>query len=358
MTRFFSEIARLAASDGPFALATVVEAQGSTPQPAGAKAIFLPDGTVLGTLGGGCLEAEIRRRALNVLTTGESVTFAAALDSDFGWDDGLICGGTATAFIEASPRSVVWPVLANTLGGDAWLVTVVEASDPSRRGARGVWMDGAWRAADRGIAGFVTHDPSAHATARLVTMPDGDRVAIEPLPRPPRLLICGAGHVGQATARLAAGAGFDVVVVDDRPDWANAARFPDAQVVVDDPAAFAAGQPLDERTYVVIVTRGHRNDAHVLRAVLGRSAAYIGMIGSRRKVRVLVDGFLDEGLASPEALARVRSPIGLDLGAVSVEEIAVSIVAELIAVRRGRGTGAPLSETARAVGAVAAGGTP
>src|SRR5262249_25678718 len=129
--------------------------------------------------------------------------------------------------------------------------------------------------------------------------------------------------------------GFEVVVVDDRPSFANRERLPDAdQVLVEEIVGAVRRWPKTPETYVVIVTRGHRNDAVVLREVIGTPVAYIGMIGSRRKVLTIYDEFLAEGLATPEQLARVHAPIGLDIGAVSVDEIAMSIAAELVMIRR------------------------
>src|SRR5439155_11900485 len=155
------------------------------------------------------------------------------------------------------------------------------------------------------------------------------------LPRPV-LLIMGAGHIGAALTHYASRIGFEVVVVDDRASFANRERLPDAdQVIVDSVVEVARRWLKTPETYVVLVTRGHRNDAVALREVIGSPCAYIGMIGSRRKVLTIYEEFLAEGIATPEQLARVHAPIGLDIGALTVDEIAVSIAAELIAVRRG-----------------------
>jgi hypothetical protein len=151
------------------------------------------------------------------------------------------------------------------------------------------------------------------------------------------LLIMGAGHIGAALTHYASRIGFEVVVVDDRASFANRERLPDAdQVLVDSVVDVARRWPKTPETYIVLVTRGHRNDAVALREVLGSPCAYIGMIGSRRKVLTIYEEFLAEGIATPEQLAQVHAPIGLDVGALTVDEIAVSIAAELIAVRRQR----------------------
>jgi xanthine dehydrogenase accessory factor len=162
-------------------------------------------------------------------------------------------------------------------------------------------------------------------------------VFIEPIEAAPSVYIFGAGHVGFYLARMAHEAGFGVHVIDDRAAFANTERFPfAAEVVVDDIPAWLAKTTLPSAAYAVIVTRGHRNDLDALRALAPRELRYIGLIGSRAKVARLYDAVSAEGSVAPGHLARINAPIGLDLGAVTPQEIAVSITAELIAVRRGK----------------------
>ncbi|MEI6083646.1 MAG: XdhC family protein [Verrucomicrobiota bacterium] len=304
------------------ALAVLIESKGSTPQKAGAKALFFPDGRVVGTLGGGCLEAEARTKALRALDTGELQTFRAVLDDDFGWDDGLICGGSVRIFIQPNPP----PIPAVPPRQRAVLITdlrdgsrsVVGAASPPRPAQEDLGGDAAptesWTYSQPHTLGDLFHEPM--------------------LPNP-TLIICGAGHLGEAVAKLAAWSGFTVTVLDDRPDYAKRQRFPDAhEIIVDDPSTAIRRLPVDADTYIALVTRGHRHDALVLREVIHSSAAYIGMIGSKRKLRTVMEGFLAEGVATAEDFRRVHSPMGVPIGSTSVEEIAVSIVAELIAVRR------------------------
>ncbi|MBE3071864.1 MAG: XdhC family protein [Acidobacteria bacterium] len=161
-------------------------------------------------------------------------------------------------------------------------------------------------------------------------------VFIEPLEPAPHLYIIGAGHVGQDVARIAHLAGFQVHVLDDREAFANAERFPDAvELAVADIPGWLAGAALPARSYAVIVTRGHRYDREALRALAGRDLTYVGLIGSRAKVRKLFEALAADGVPA-EILERVHAPVGLDLGAVTPAEIAVSIVAELVAARSGR----------------------
>ena len=166
-------------------------------------------------------------------------------------------------------------------------------------------------------------------------------VFIEALDPPPTLYIVGAGHVGHQLGRLALSVGFRVHVLDDREKFANPQRFPDAHVHVDDIGDWLRGRDLPPSAYVVIVTRGHRHDFDALKAIAGRDLRYVGVIGSRAKIARLVELLVHDGV-SPDWLRSIHAPIGLDIGAVTPEEIAIAILAELVAVRRGRtaGTGA------------------
>lgn len=162
-------------------------------------------------------------------------------------------------------------------------------------------------------------------------------VFIEPIEAAPAVYIFGAGHVGFYLAQMAQEAGFGVHVIDDRAAFANADRFPTAaSVVVDDIPQWLARTPMPPSAYAVIVTRGHRNDLDVLREIAPRDLRYVGLIGSRAKVARLYEAVMAEGVVAPEQLERIHAPIGLDIGAVTPQEIAVSITAELIAVRRGK----------------------
>ena len=169
------------------------------------------------------------------------------------------------------------------------------------------------------------------------------QVMLEVVEARPVLLVVGAGHVGQAVARLGGFAGFSVVVLDDRPEFASRERLPEAdRVLCGDIVESLRAFPIDAGTYVVVVSRGHRQDELALREVVTSEAAYVGMIGSRRRAGAVLQHLLDEGF-SQEALKRVRTPIGLNIGAETPEEIAVSIIAEIIQARRG-GTGRAMAE--------------
>ena len=296
MGELFSTLIDEVGAGGRVALCVVVATRGSTPQERGAKMLVTRDGRTVGTLGGGCVEAEVRRLALELIANGESKLLNFSLDHDYGWDDGLICGGVMDI-----------------------LVHVVDGSEQAGR-----FGDNA-----RAIA--------ANRTARLeLPIPGGQASYVEEIGPPPVLVIAGAGHVGQALAAVAAGMGFVVDVIDDRADMASRARFPAARTLIVASIHDAlSNYPVDANTYVVIVTRGHRHDGVVLSAVLDKPARYVGLIGSKSKIKQIFDS-LHQGGVSKEKLLAVHAPIGLDIGAVAVPEIAISIAAELVAVRHGR----------------------
>lgn len=348
MDPLFRDILRLAREGTPFALGTVAHTSGSTPQKAGAKAVFLPDGTILGTLGGGCMEAEARQRGLRLVRDGEPELMVLHLDDDFGWDDGLICGGTANIFLQPmrEPQREVFEaaVRMDDERGRGVFALVIEAENNRSLGRVCLFRQGegiigdvggealaaAIEETSRGLLLEGSEDPQ-----RIGLKEAGATVYFEPMIPAPRLFIAGAGHIGAALCRYAAQVGFDVAVVDDRPSLCNAKRMPEASdCLVEDIVECARRWPMTPETYCVLVTRGHRHDAEVLREIIAKPLAYIGMIGSRRKILTVFKQFLADGLATREQLARVHAPIGLDVGSKSVEEIALCIAAELVLVRR------------------------
>jgi xanthine dehydrogenase accessory factor len=347
MTNLYREIVRLQEQGLPFALGTVVHTRGSTPQKIGARAVFLPNGELLGTLGGGCMEAEARRRGMKLTHGGEPELLELHLDDDFGWDDGLICGGTAIILLQ--PRTPEqFEVYAAALA----------VQDEHRRGVFALVMKG--DAEKLGRATLISAgsesvgnlgDPALQAAAeetarglllegreepRRILLKDlGTTVYFEPLLPKPVCFIAGAGHIGGALSHYAARCGFEVAIVDDRSSLCNAERLPDANhVLVGDIVETVRNWPMTPDTYLVIVTRGHRHDAVVLREVVKAPIAYLGMIGSKRKILTIYDELLAEGLATADELARIHAPIGLEIGALTVDEIALCIAAELVKVRR------------------------
>jgi xanthine dehydrogenase accessory factor len=350
----YQQLADLLERKERLAFAVLVETKGSTPQKCGAKAIFLPDGRILGTLGGGCLEAETQQKALRALETGESFSFRAVLDDDFGWDDGLICGGSVQTFVQPDPHSAkIWQaLLAEPSQRQRRVLATITTGDHA--GKRALFAGQQLIVADDLPADLLSQLSSKCVSVLSESEPEPSLFALhpslsvylEPILPQPVLVICGGGHIGCAVGKLAAWSGFDVVAIDDRISFANKERFPDAkQIIVDDPAKVMKNFPVDADTYLCIVTRGHRHDAVILKEVIHSPAAYIGMIGSKRKVRTVMEGFIEEGVATAEDFRRIRTPMGLAIHSLTVEEIAVSVLAELIAVRRGAQNFVPLSVT-------------
>jgi xanthine dehydrogenase accessory factor len=294
------------------------------------------------------MEVEARRVGLDCLRSRECALFELQLDDDFGWDDGLICGGRVNIFInprpEESAESYRAAIVATESRTASALCTVIKG-DASRLGTTFFFRNGNGKGEGPSQMAAVLAQAADSALdsgrAGTVELDSGEHLYVEPILPRPTLLIAGAGHVGGALAQIGSMCGFQVVIVDDRPSFANKERLPFAdRVEVTEIAPFIRDFPIDRETYVVIVTRGHRNDAQCLRECIHSNANYIGMIGSKRKICVIYEELLREGLATPEELRRVHSPLGLDIGAKEVGEIAVSIAAELIAIRRGVPTSA------------------
>jgi xanthine dehydrogenase accessory factor len=254
---------------------------------------------------------------------------------------------------ESGPPVVVATVVSGPAGGTAPGAKMLVRPDGSRLGS----LDGG--ALDEAVAAEAREAFRRHGTETVYLSPAGKRVArqdaepgavyrvmLEVHERPPRLLIIGGGHIGKALAVIGNLCGFSVEVVDDREEYANAQRFPEAgRLTAGRYDEVLADYPIDGNTYVVCVTRGHKHDETSLRAVAGSPAAYVGMIGSRRRVAAVLEHIVDGGVPR-EAAQRVRTPVGLDIGAETPEEIAVAIMAEIIKERRG-GTGAPMRQAGR-----------
>lgn len=333
-------------ADRPVAYCRLVETRGSTPQKAGALMLVFADGSQAGTLGGGCVEAEVKRRALAVLHAGTAEVATFQLDSDYGWDDGLICGGRMGVLIEPLQAGAV-PEYFRKL------------SELVERGAgftEAVVFDGAASGlVETASYLFDEHDaPVVALHAPIDDLPERVLTGLRPLatrPRPYaaqgvgyltmqprcRLVIVGGGHVGQAVGRLAADLEFDIWVVDDREEFASAERFPFAeQRLAGDIETVLPALEITPDTYCLIVTRGHNHDQRALYHLAQRGARYVGLIGSRRKIKLIFDDLLDEGISS-EALSGVYAPLGIDIGSQTVPEIAISICAELVSHRNRNG---------------------
>jgi xanthine dehydrogenase accessory factor len=346
MLELVSQLANLAQRHSPVVCCRLVETRGSTPQKAGAMMLVFPDGTQSGTLGGGCVEAEVKRRALRILAGGNAEIAQFQLDSDYGWDDGLICGGRMTVLVDpmTDPAAADYYRKLHELASSrrGFIEAVAFDADKSRAPATACYLfddTGSVSATLRGGANGLPPSIGQHVPD-LADRPRpsaANGLAFLPTLGRCRLLIVGGGHVGQALASLAADLDFDVWVVDDRAEYASAERFPTAQKRIVGPIGeILPTIDITSDTYCVIVTRGHNHDEEALHRLVDRGARYVGLIGSRRKIKLIFDDLLAEGVA-PETLQRVYAPLGIDIGSQTVAEIAVSIAAELVSHRNRAG---------------------
>jgi xanthine dehydrogenase accessory factor len=351
-------IGGLLAADTPFALATVVGTTGSTPRPLGTVMAVAQDGRVVGSLSGGCVEAAVYDAACTVLAGGGSTVETYGITDDDVFAVGLTCGGSLQVLIAQPDRCCLQHVLDKVvLDERVALVTVV--SGPAPVGAQLVIDDGD---AD-GSLGEPGLDYAAAADARGMLAagqtglrhygPHGERrvdavtVLVQSFTPPPRMLVFGATDFAGALARVGAFLGYRVVLCDARPVFATAARFPDAaEVVCAWPdvylAAEVAAGRVDERTVVAVLTHDPKFDVPLLVTALASPAAYVGAMGSRRTHANRLRELREAGVPDA-AVGRLRSPIGLEVGARTAEETAVAIAAELVQSRWG-GSGRPLRD--------------
>lgn len=334
----FEALAEAARSGEPVALGIISGVKGSSPQKIGAKALFYGDGHIKGTLGGGCLEAEIQQRAVQSLRTGAAATFDLLLDHDFGWDDGLICGGKVEGVILPNAQRAgarFWSGLAESKDSMAWGVKAdfSIAQCPAAAGQSGelsnslVILPGGTATMERGGGGAENGQISEIPTAAFET----GWLYQERVAPPCALWIAGAGHIAQAVAPLALQLDFQVTVFDDRPALANHQFFPPEVSLQAEIWENLLALPLpDAPSFALIVTRGHRHDALVLADWVHKPFLFLGMIGSKRKARTIFEHFTEEKIATAEELQRVACPVGIKIRSQSVQEIAVSIMAQFI----------------------------
>lgn len=322
--KIFKEICNALREGNEVVAATIVGTQGSTPAPSESRMCVIPreQGRTAGTIGGGCLDAEVIAYAGEAWNGVRARLVEIELNDESG-DTGLVCGGTVTVLIEAlepSQLPLYERIVAEGEEGRACRLTTTLTRE--------------------GFAAKQLHNLEGELIAarelpRGASAAEG-RVIRELIEPDPTVIVFGGGHLGKAVSQCAAIAGFRVTVIDDRKAYANKQRFPEASRVLCESFEESFKRiTISRGAYVVIVTRGHRSDELVLENVLRSAPAYIGMIGSKRKVRFTYDRLEQKGI-SRELLGRVHAPIGLPIGAKTPGEIAVSIVAELVAKRRNR----------------------
>jgi xanthine dehydrogenase accessory factor len=378
----FQEIISDLESGETVAMATIVKSKGSVPREVGAKMLVHRGGKISGTVGGGCGEAEVWRNALNVIDTKRPNIVQVDLTEEIAMESQGVCGGIFDVFVQPWHNAL--------LPGQPTMRDFASAINASLEGEQGVVLatiieaGGAWRpcigqqmlvhengetlgtlmlpdapegltlqlieSAQKAISTGKPHIKNVGATLVVARSAEAANawaeIFIEPFVPNPVLLIAGAGHIAAPLASLAHLMNFSVSVTDDRASFASRERFTTAkQLLVGDIESILQNYPITSRTHIVLVTRAHAHDVQGLRAIIDSPAAYIGMIGSQRRVWAVFKLLHEEGVPA-EKLARVRAPIGLDLGGSTPEEIALCIMAEIIMLRHG-GTGIAMSEALR-----------
>jgi xanthine dehydrogenase accessory factor len=360
MEDIYVEIVRALGRKEKLVLATIITRVGSAPRGIGAKYLIKEDGTSMGSVGGGCVEAEVWQGAREVMKKEEGGVLHFNLTAEELAKGGLICGGNIDIFLEPLKEeflAIYLEVLKiKQKGGTAILATLISVDDafPKGKGSKallktsggkiGALFDGEilekrllregealWREKKPKVVIF-SSEPWAHLGDRL-ELGKKMEVLLEPIFSEPTVYVFGGGHISQQLVPLAKRVQFRVVVIDDREIFANRERFPEAdEVIVAEFEKCFDQVRIDPSSYVVIVTRGHLYDGFVLEQAIKSNPRYIGMIGSKKKIRTLYENLIKKGI-SKKALDRVHAPIGIDINSETPEEIGISIVAELIKVR-------------------------
>jgi xanthine dehydrogenase accessory factor len=405
MESIYDRLSEFIEADEPVAVATIIDVKGSVPREVGAKMIIHPLGRHVGTVGGGCGEADVIKAALDVIQTGEPATVRVDLTEDISMQSLGVCGGIMDVFVERAmretederpmtndprsfvlrPSSFVSVLLASIRAREpVALATVIDGPNVGREAV--VWLDKpplgtlglgelgprviadaqevlrgrqhkllkygvegeGWRLEARGRRLEVGDAPNSQLPASNLQSPISSiSIFVEVQRRAPELLIVGAGHIAVPLAQIAGLCNFSVTVLDDRPSFASQARFPTARKVIAAPLRETVRDlPMDADSFIVLVTRGHSLDVECLLEVLDRPVAYIGMIGSQRRVDAVFELLETEMGIDPVKFDRVYAPIGIAIGARNPAEIAVCIVAEMINVLRG-GPAISISEKRR-----------
>jgi len=356
MQDVYSEIVKALGRKERLALATLITRVGSAPRAVGAKYLVKGDGTSVGSIGGGCVEAEVWQEAKEVMMKGKGRVLHFNLTSEQLAEGGLICGGNIDIFLEPlmeDSLNIYQEVLKIKQQGGAGILATVSSVDgffPKMEGVKEFIKASGEKTgslfmgkeleerilgeADRVLRGrkievlSISSEKADHPWKKL-------EILLEPIISEPTVYIFGAGHISQQLVPLVKKVHFKTVVIDDREMFANRDRFPEVdEIIVSDFDKSFERITIDNSSYIVIVTRGHLYDGLILEMAVKTDARYIGMIGSKKKIKILYQILLRKGIPK-EALDKIHAPIGLDIHSETPEEIAVSIVAELIKERRG-----------------------
>lgn len=353
MKDVFTEALDLLTTGEKAAMSTIVSSKGSLPMSKKAKMLVKPDGKIVGTVGGGCLEADVWAEAQHVMETGAPTLQKFILTEKHAGENGLNCGGNVEIFTEPlypgqadDMLSQIAQIVAER--DSAVLATLVSGGEVGDQSAKLLVRS---NGSTVGSLGYAEADEAVEAeVAELGSIPESllkvievevgtetVKIFLESICPEPTLYIFGGGHVSYAIAQIADSVGFRIVVIDDRPMFANKERFPMADETLTLEMETALDHlDIDDLSYIVAVTRGHQHDKPVIEQAVKTNAAYVGMIGSRRKIALMWKELEKKGIPR-ERLEAVHAPIGLDIGADTPEEIAVSIMAELVRIRRSQG---------------------
>ena len=351
MKNIYAQLLHFLKERKKIALTTIIGTKGSTPQVPGSSALFSPQGLVGGTVGGGLLEAETEKKALYLIPKKKSRLWEFHLEGDISTEEGALCGGTVNILIDASPeehREAFLKLNQSLLQRNPGvLATSINKISEENLSILREWIEmkeefeavlkTPLSSFQEKIKIVFSEEKPALLKINKKKEPSKSKESflfLEPVFPLSQLVIAGAGHVGQAVAHLGSFLNFEVTVIDDRAEFATKERFPEADhIMVEEIGKAIKNFPISSETYLVIVTRAHRHDAEALRQCITSQAAYIGMIGSGRKINLMRQKFLQERWATPQQFDRVHAPIGLEIYSKTVEEIAVSIAAQLVLVR-------------------------
>jgi xanthine dehydrogenase accessory factor len=332
----------------------VTSTSGSTPQKPGSSAIIGRDGLLYGTVGGGVVEGKILKIAAKAINSGNSGYYHFNLANDISNKDEAICGGLISVLVDVNLKknnlafNLARQSLLRRAGGV--MVTILSGSDENDVDIDRFWID---EEMNNSVPESLLKVIKPHAESLLrktgatdymeltLDTASGEKsssmIFLEPVFPPPHLVIAGAGHIGKVMTHLGSMLGFDVTVIDDRPDLATRDKLPEAsQILVTNIGEAMKSIKKDKNTYVLIVTRGHKDDAYALKHCIGSDLAYTGMIGSKKKVSTMRQDFIENGWASNEEWESIYAPVGLEIKSRTVEEIAVSIAAQLILVKNSK----------------------
>jgi xanthine dehydrogenase accessory factor len=332
------------------ALATVTGTIGSTPQKPGSSALFDKKGLITGTVGGGVVEGKVQKLALEALRSEESGHFHFNLSNEISNKEEAICGGQLDILLDANLINSI-PVFKQIRESIAGTIPGVLITMVTRFTEKVVLINRYWMTRldipsipiqfleqIEPVALGIIEEANASAYKQMELSIPGEEPAslffLEPVFPPAQLVIAGAGHIGRALAHLGSLLDFETTVVDDRPEYANPENIPDADhLLIGNIGELIKNFKKSNDTYIVIVTRGHKDDAEALKPCIDSDLAYVGMIGSKKKVSAMRTDFIKNRWASPSKWSLIHAPVGLDIKSQTVQEIAVSIAAELVLVR-------------------------